>query len=308
MRTSRWIYLLTLGIALGFCVANGRWLSWILFLTALALPWLSLLMSFPAMCSARIKILAPKHLQIGCAATVSAPVTSKWLELPTLVRLSVTKPLTGESWTLRPGDALPVDHCGGLIVVPCKAKCCDLLGLFTRKLNKLLPIRVYVMPQPKKQTAPAGLQQYTAHAWHPKPGGGYSEQHELREYRPGDNLNQIHWKLSAKTGDLIIREPMEPLDNRLLLTMDLSGTPAVLDGKFAQLLGLGEYLLEQNLHFSVLTLTGNGLLEQTVASPQELQACMETLLCAPCATGDSVLNHTAPAAWCCHIGGADHEV
>ena len=260
------------------------------------------------MCSARIKLQAPKHLQIGYVATVSAPVKSKWLELPTVVRLSVTKPLTGESWILCPGDALPVDHCGGLIVVPRKANCCDLLGLFSRKLNKLLPIRVYVMPQPKKQAVPAGLQQYMAHAWRPKPGGGYSEQHELREYRPGDGLNQIHWKLSAKTGDLIIREPMEPLGNRLLLTMDLSGTPAVLDGKFAQLLGLGEYLLEQNLHFSVLALTGNGPLEQTVASPQELQACMETLLCSPCATGGSVLSHTAPSAWCCHIGGADHEV
>ncbi|MBR2633811.1 MAG: DUF58 domain-containing protein, partial [Lentisphaeria bacterium] len=42
----------------------------------------------------------------------------------------------------------------------------------------------------------------------PKPGGGYGENYEIRQYRPGDNLNQIHWKLSAKVGDLMLREPM----------------------------------------------------------------------------------------------------
>ncbi len=308
MKRARWIYLLALVASAVFCIANGRWLSWILFLAVLALPWLSLLLSLPAMFSARMTLLVPTHLQVGFAACVSAPIQSKWLELPAAVKLTVSKPLTGETWELRSGEDLPTAHCGGLIITPKKANCCDLLGLWSRRLKNIQPVRVYIMPQAKKQTEPTGLEQHLSVVWRPKPGGGFSEQHELREYRPGDNLNQIHWKLSAKTGDLIIREPMEPLRSRMLLTLDLSGEPAVLDEKLGRLLWLGQHLLSQNLCFSVLALTGEGPLEQAVGSQQELQTCLETLLCTPCSTTGTILTHNAQADWRCHIGGDADEV
>jgi len=43
---------------------------------------------------------------------------------------------------------------------------------------------------------------------------------DLREYRPGDSMKGIHWKLSAKSDDLIVREPGYPVDNRLLILLD----------------------------------------------------------------------------------------
>ena len=54
------------------------------------------------------------------------------------------------------------------------------------------------------------LDRYIARAWKPKSGGVCRRNHELRLYRPGDSLNQVHWKLTAKTGKWMIRQPMEP--------------------------------------------------------------------------------------------------
>ena len=150
---------------------------------------------------------------------------------------------------------------------------------------------------------PPDLTRYLARRWHPKPGGGYAEYHEIRQYHPGDNLNQIHWKLSAKVGDLMLREPMEPERGLMLLTMDLKGNPSELDVKFGYLLWLGTWLLEQKISFVVCVLTGNGIENRTVRDQWEFQKCMEMLLCAPLAQDGSVTERTFSAAWRHHIGG-----
>ena len=63
----------------------------------------------------------------------------------------------------------------------------------------------------------------TAPVLSPKYGGGYSEEHELREYRPGDAGNSIHWKLSSKTDELIVREALERENDRIFLVLSRVG-------------------------------------------------------------------------------------
>lgn len=50
------------------------------------------------------------------------------------------------------------------------------------------------------------------------------EEHEeffgVREYRPGDNYRQIHWRRSAHTGQLIMREMMPLRQTRLIVMID----------------------------------------------------------------------------------------
>lgn len=50
-------------------------------------------------------------------------------------------------------------------------------------------------------------------------GGSY----ELREYRDGDTLKQVHWKLSAKLDRLMVREPLTALRAALTPGGDLDG-------------------------------------------------------------------------------------
>lgn len=53
-----------------------------------------------------------------------------------------------------------------------------------------------------------------------KKGEDYSETFEVREYRPGDKLSRIHWKISTG-GKLMVKEGSTPLGCSVLLIADL---------------------------------------------------------------------------------------
>ena len=67
----------------------------------------------------------------------------------------------------------------------------------------------------------------------------------LRDYRPGDPLRSIHWKLSSKRDEPVVRETLEPIQPLIVVTYDHFGTPEALDRTFARLYGLSRRLLEQ---------------------------------------------------------------
>lgn len=54
-------------------------------------------------------------------------------------------------------------------------------------------------------------------------GNDFSEVTEMREYRPGDRLKDIHWKLSAKKQDLMVKERASVAQSQVILLLDLSG-------------------------------------------------------------------------------------
>ncbi len=48
-------------------------------------------------------------------------------------------------------------------------------------------------------------------------GDDISETVGIRDYRLGDDIRRVHWKLTAKTGDVLVRELGLPVDNNLLI-------------------------------------------------------------------------------------------
>jgi len=208
---------------------------------------------------------------------------------------------------LNPGDKLPTEHCGGLKAELHKPGVCDYLGLFRFKVRIATGQTFLVLPEPINMDVPPDLTRYLSQRWRPKPGGGYAENHEIRQFHPGDNLNQIHWKLSAKVGDLMLREPMEPERGLMLLTMDLCGTASELDVKLGRMLWLSNWLLERGITFDVRTLTGNGIENWTIRDEWDLNKCMESLLCSPFAKEGSIRDRSFTAAWRHHIGGERDE-
>ena len=112
---------------------------------------------------------------------------------------------------------------------------CDFLGIWRFPAAPTPPVRLTVPPVPTVPEPPPDFGLFRSVALRPRPGGGYSEIHELREYRPGDPLRTVHWKATAKTDSPVVREAQEALSCRALVTYTLSSDRSAADRIFDNL-------------------------------------------------------------------------
>ena len=303
----RWLlYLVAVILCTVFYFAYLQWFAWLLLVGVLCLPVVGLLVSLPAMLTLRVSVSCALPVGLGEQEPVSLQVSCKLPAPPVRGRIRVTRTTTGEKWTLKPGKNLPADHSGELLCQPVRIKVYDYLGLFFLPAHRKQELSVVITPKPEPVKHLPDIERLLAQSWVPKPGGGFSENHELRLYRPGDSLNQIHWKMSAKTGKYIIREPMIPKNSRIILTMELKGTAQELDSKFGQLLWLGQYLLEKELRHEWCVLTGEGLRSFFITDEKSVTTALQLLLAEPPVTEDATWP-TLHAGWHYRIGGGLDE-
>ena len=307
MTGRRITYLGCLAASLVFYFCYQGWVAWMVLVVVALVPWVSLALSLPAIFRFRVELDCPIFVTVGEPAHAALWGRS---ELPQPLfrgRLVRRNLITGEKGRHNPKHPLPTAHCGAVRVTAEKVRVCDYLGLFALPVRKVASRNVIVRPVPVALDTLPDLSRYIAGSWRPKFGGGYAENHELRLYRPGDSLNQVHWKLSAKTGQLILREPMEPNRGLVLLTMDLSGTPGSLDRKFGRLLTVSRMLIESELRHEIRVLTADGPVCCPVSNETELTAAVDRLLCCPAAKEGTILDAAFGASWQFHIGGDADE-
>lgn len=307
MAVRRLWYLVALLGCWVFYIAYGEWFSWLLLLLVLGLPWLSLLLSLPAMLQLALAPAGPDSIPLGQTGQLQLLGSCDLPMPPFRGKIRLTGCLEGTATRYDPQAGITAHHCGGITATLEKARVYDYLGLFSLRVRKTETKTILIRPQSLPLQEPENLLRHTACAWQPKFGGGFAENHELRLYRPGDSLNQVHWKLSAKTGKLILREPLEPRRGLILLTMTLRGTPEELDRKLGRLQWLGNYLLDQGLSHELRILTGKGLLTFSIRHATDLSKALDTLLCTPVAREGSIRDRSFSAAWQHHIGGEPDE-
>lgn len=301
MAKTRIVYLLSLAAALGFFIAYKLWFGWFVLVVLLCLPVLSLLLSLPAMLRAKLNTDIFQQATVGSALNLNVQCgilpTPPWR-----CKILVRRPLTGEKWMIGPGDNLPTAHCGMLHCSVQKLKVYDYLGLFSKTIRhrETYLVPVYPLPQPSPMPIKPQL---SSLSWRPKWGGGFAENHELRLYRPGDNIRQIHWKLSAKTGELIFRQPMVPVHSQLLVRLDLSGDQDTLDKKLGKLLHLGPRLLQSDIHFQIQALTANGVQCWVVTDASAFRQAFNELLSCPGTNDRLPPQLPGSGEWQYYIGG-----
>lgn len=303
----RIVYLISLAGCVAFYLIYRQWLSGLVLAAVLGLPLFSLLVSLPAMFTTQLQLEHPQSVPLGEAGLADLWVCCSLPAPPATGKLVIRNTMTGEEWDSKMRSSLPTDHCGQLVIQTRAGWIYDYLGLFRIPVGKKPEGKVLVRPDPIAMEEPPDLGRFLARSWRPKRGGGFGENHELRLYRPGDSLQQIHWKLTAKTGKLILRETVEPEQGLVLLKLDLSGTEAELDEKLGKLLWLSRYLLGQDVLHEIRALTGQGLLCCPVKAEADVQQAVDRLLCTPCAESGSIQTQDMSAAWEYYIGGGTDE-
>ena len=290
----RFVYLFTLTGVLLFQITNENYLAHFLLCLCVALPLLSLALSLPGMLGCRLELSA-------APAALERDGPGRWLvsiESPTslpLSRLSVRfteeNLLTGQGRShrlllsgiarRRPVElAASTRHCGLLRLQADKARVCDYLGLFSLPVASPRSARMLCRPVPAEVELPAipegrGARPSPLNAVRAGPG----EDYDLRDYRPGDPMRSIHWKLSSKWDELIVRERAEAFVPLPLLTLDRFGPPEVLDKLLDRTLGTSRALLGVQRAHNLLWLDKDGQPQlHTISDEKQLTDCLLALL------------------------------
>lgn len=119
------------------------------------------------------------------------------------------------------------DYAGNLEVTLCGVRVYDYLKLFSLKKKQKGGIKVAVLPAyyelTEQQLLSRSTSQVESDYYAPgRSGDDPSEVFGIREYREGDRPQRIHWKLSRKFDQLMIKEFSDSLNCSTLLFVDLS--------------------------------------------------------------------------------------
>lgn len=289
-----------------FYASYREWFSWFLLVMVFLLPGFSLLLSLPALLTVQATLCCPESVRMGVPARTSLQVKCPLPAPPIRCRVRLHNTLNHTRYVGKVGELIPTEHCGFMIISYEQLVAYDYLGLFSHRLRKDETSHIYIEPKPIPALLPEGFEGRQVSLWRPKPGGGFSENHDLRQYRPGDDLRNIHWKMSAKTGTLIYREPIEPAQKGYLLTVTLQGEPEELDRKLGQLSWLSQSLLQRDCEHQVSCQTGTGTIRFNIADQSTATCCMHTILKSQQAEKEQAVPHPN-ALWQHHIGGDRHE-
>ena len=119
------------------------------------------------------------------------------------------------------------DHCGDVEIELVSIKFTDYFELYYKKRNINKKIKIYILPMigpidsisiSRNNIIDIDGEKYSE----VKPGDDPSQVFDFREYHPGDKLHSIHWKLSARRGNYMVKEYSLPLNGNYSVIMDLN--------------------------------------------------------------------------------------
>ena len=207
-----------------------------LLITSVLIPLLSMVCAAIAARRVAVSFAAPESCKKGEQAPIDVKINgSRALIGASLVcQISVCNQLTGEktSSTLavngsqKKNFSLAVSHCGSIALSTEKVFVQDWFGLVHFAAAACEPEYITVFPTLRPlQISMVESLTVTGEGdrWSStRPGSDPSETFAIREYIPGDPIRQIHWKLSQKTGTLMVRELGLPVTEETLLLLETS--------------------------------------------------------------------------------------
>ena len=263
----RWaVYLLTLAGLCAFAVNYTAWFSSFLFYAVLLLPPFSLLLSLWPYVTQQLSFSAPMQVHRGDFADLK--ITVKGRGCPYYLPLLLTVTQTALSHTAdtashairckfapypivvrdkKHHNRLVLRAAGGIRVpIPTlhtavirteirSAYMWDFLGLFRFRMRLVKngarrdPLLTDITVLPHTMPPRGKLQMWDNSPAALVPTQRPSEQYEIRAYRPGDALRSVHWKLTAKIDDILVRESVEPAYSVLAIALERVSDPELAD-------------------------------------------------------------------------------
>lgn len=121
---------------------------------------------------------------------------------------------------------LKAEHCGVISILNSDVRVKDYLGLFCRECAvRASAVEYTSLPQwgtgEDEETRTPGKTAGEGDGDVRSIGDDLSEIGDIREYRKGDMIHSIHWKLSARFDQLMVRDPGDTSETTFLIFLDL---------------------------------------------------------------------------------------
>lgn len=268
------VYLCILFAAFVFSIFYYAWFSWYLLLCILCLPVLSVLVSLPFMIitasngltlnfagtdgksDCLIAISGKKNTSIVCPLIrIKIKAYNSFTNMHYKGTLFCAGKISGQA-LLRQKKLC--QHCGNVAVETKSCRAYDLMGIFYIPIKTNKYFEFNVMPQNTNCDTAPSFEENTIIGYKPK-SGGIADFYELAEYQHGDSIRSIHWKLSSKLDQLIVRKPYEPVYSQPAIKLELTGNCEENDNILARFLFACLALLDNGRSFYVLCPKTNGI-------------------------------------------------
>lgn len=192
-------------------------------------------------------------------------------------------------------EQIPIDitseHCGRILVQIKQAIFYDFFGIVSIKKQFDVNSNLYVLPNqfPIVINVHKSFVKSDEKVLQTVMNKGNINQEivDIREYLPQDNIRHIHWNLTGKFNELIIKEISDLSDNSYLVLLETSlyeknkfETPKVVDATMDALYSVSNalFLLKENYSIGWLEPKTGELLIETVTSKEQLSSVLKMLL------------------------------
>lgn len=244
MLKSKLIYLVILVSMFLFYILFVDSMSLMIFVLTAAFPFLQLIILKRISSSVKASLITENQtINKNTESRIIVKIKNNSL-LPVscaVAELHIANTLTGESQTLT--TMLPVsadneqsikfsvsyEHCGRIIITLKSIRVFDYIKLFSKTINYSISREITVVPEavsisPEVETT---LSTMTDNEEFSKirPGDDCSEIFNIREYSYGDKINRIHWNLTTKLDELMVKEYSLPVSTQIIIIFEFCSDP-----------------------------------------------------------------------------------
>lgn len=176
-------------------------------------------------------------------------------------------------------------YCGYLDVMVTELYLMDWFGFLPVRVRQTAKTHISVLPDtflPNVFLHMSMTEKEDADSWSPiKKGNDQSELFALRDYVQGDSLKQIHWKLSAKKNQLIVKESSLPIEKSLLIFWDKNtkaSVPEEMDAMAECVASVGQVIINQGTPFVLGWTEGRDCVFEPIDSDEQLLQTIPRML------------------------------
>lgn len=298
-------YLMLLALAGLLLILYNKYYIGMIFLTIVMMPFF--LLGFLCYCYGRVKadLVCVTHIaEKDSKIPITIQLTNPTIFPISLVKLNITYKNAYSDRKLKKTISASVDYrtktsvifhitsqyAGNLEINLDSIRIYDYMKLFSLKRKLKQEIKLAVLPSYYELDSGNVLQNNSyvmdSDIYSPvKKGDDPSEVFEIREYRQGDRLQRVHWKLSMKQNQLMIKEFSDPVNCRELIFININQTKEEellrsIDSLLECALSLSySLLIQEHVHYLAWYDTEHGECRRVrVSKEKELFEAVDSLL------------------------------